>query len=302
MTASGYAKSLPYALDEKQTDESPDKVPEDPYELAQWIGFGTREDVGLQSPPKTDEPASERFAKAVGGLLDSGLLTGAARTQLLLMCLSENKEEPEYLRFYLSKADPAQGGHEERAGLLAYLADAEEYEKALRWIITYGTEGVSAGLLGRISMGLPWEGGAQSALTAAGWEAFSRGDRHTGLLERLSASFTGLSSELLLLRKACAATGVSTTALDRRIMRQVLYSSAVQSEHSQIIVTAGRRLEEAYLPAVAQFADYAFSNGISMGNRMTDLIAGLIAEIRPRPAADRPPKRTGSQISAGSHV
>ena len=296
-----YAKSLPYALDEKQTDESPDKVPEDPYELAQWIGFGTREDVGLQSPPKTDEPASERFAKAVGGLLDSGLLTGAARTQLLLMCLSENKEEPEYLRFYLSKADPAQGGHEERAGLLAYLADAEEYEKALRWIITYGTEGVSAGLLGRISMGLPWEGGAQSALTAAGWEAFSRGDRHTGLLERLSASFTGLSSELLLLRKACAATGVSTTALDRRIMRQVLYSSAVQSEHSQIIVTAGRRLEEAYLPAVAQFADYAFSNGISMGNRMTDLIAGLIADAgnggngskTSAEGADQAPSRSG---------
>jgi hypothetical protein len=296
-----YAKSLPYALDEKQTDESPDKVPEDPYELAQWIGFGTREDVGLQSPPKTDEPASERFAKAVGGLLDSGLLTGAARTQLLLMCLSENKEEPEYLRFYLSKADPAQGGHEERAGLLAYLADAEEYEKALRWIITYGTEGVSAGLLGRISMGLPWEGGAQSALTAAGWEAFSRGDRHTGLLERLSASFTGLSSELLLLRKACADTGVSTTALDRRIMRQVLYSSAVQSEHSQIIVTAGRRLEEAYLPAVAQFADYAFSNGISMGNRMTDLIAGLIADAgnggngskTSAEGADQGPSRSG---------
>ena len=166
----------------------------------------------------------------------------------------------------------------ERAGLLAYLAEAGEYEKAMRWLLAYGTEGVGARLLGRISVGLAWEGGVQAALIPMGWESFLRGCESADLLERLALSFSGLSGELLRLRKACADTGVSTTALDRRVIRQVLYSGAVTSEHGQIIISAGRKLEEAFLPSVAQYADFAFSNGISMGNRMTDLIAGLIAD------------------------
>lgn len=271
-----YAKSLPYALDEKAVRQDSD-VPEDPYALAEWIGFGSRAGVSLQVAPKEDDPVSERFAKAVGSLLDSGLLTGEARTRLLLMCLADSSGKQDYLRFYLSKADPSQGDAGERARLLAYLAEAGEYDKATRWLLAYGTEGVGAKLLGSISIGTAWEGGAQAALIPMGWEAFLRGCESTGLLERLSASFSGLSGELLRLRKACADTGVSTTALDRRIIRQVLYSGAVMSEHGQIIISAGRKLEDAFLPSVAQYADYAFSNGVSMGNRMTDLIAGLIA-------------------------
>ena len=146
----------------------------------------------------------------------------------------------------------------------------------MRWLLAYGTEGVGARLLGRISVGLAWEGGVQAALIPMGWEAFLRGCESADLLERLALSFSGLSGELLRLRKACADTGVSTAALDRRVIRQVLYSGAVTSEHGQIIISAGRKLEEAFLPSVAQYADFAFSNGISMGNRMTDLIAGLI--------------------------
>lgn len=272
-----YAKSLPYALDEKAEQQGGD-IPEDPYALAEWIGFGSREDVSLQVAPKEDDPVSEQFAKAVGRLLDSGLLTGQARTRLLLMCLADSSGKQDYLRFYLSKADPSQGGADERAGLLAYLAEAGEYEKAMRWLLVYGTEGVGARLLGRISVGLAWEGGVQAALIPMGWEAFLRGCESADLLERLALSFSGLSGELLRLRKACADTGVSTAALDRRVIRQVLYSGAVTSEHGQIIISAGRKLEEAFLPSVAQYADFAFSNGISMGNRMTDLIAGLIAD------------------------
>ena len=273
-----YARSLPYALDEKEAPEGGEEVPGDPYALAEWIGFGSREGAALQIAPDTDDPSSERFAKAVGSLLDSGLLTGAARTQLLLMCLSDSSGKPEFLRFYLAKTDPSQGSGKERARLLAYLADAGEYEKAARWLITYGTEGVSAKLLGKLSLGLSWEGSARAALLPLGWEAFNRGDRTGNLLERLCADFSGLSEELLRLRKACADTGVSTAALDRRIIRQVLFSGAVSTEHAQIIVSAGRKLEDAFMPAVAQYADFAFSNGISMGGRMTDLIAGLIAD------------------------
>ena len=273
-----YAKSLPYALDMKETHTDPDTVPEDLHALADWIGFGGRQEAALRTAPQKEDPAAERFAKAVGKLLDSGLLTGAARTELLLMCLSDSSEEPEFLRFYLSKADPSQGGGEDRARLLGYFADAGEYEKALRWLTAYGTEGVSAKLEGRISTGLPWEGGAQAALIPLGWDAFTRGCEDAGLLERLSESFSGLSEELLRLRKACAGTGVQTTALDRRIIRQALYSSAISPDHGQIIVGAGRKLEDAFLPSVAQYADYAFSNGVSMGNRMTDLITGLIAD------------------------
>ena len=118
----------------------------------------------------------------------------------------------------------------------------------------------------------------QAALIPMGWESFLRGCESADLLERLALSFSGLSGELLRLRKACADTGVSTATLDRRVIRQVLYSGAVTSEHGQIIISAGRKLEEAFLPSVAQYADFAFSNGISMGNRMTDLIAGLIAD------------------------
>ena len=272
-----YAKSLPYALDEKPAQQDGD-APENPYALAEWIGFGSRTGLSLRVEPREDDPVSEQFAKAVGSLLDSGLLTGEARTKLLLMCLSDSSGKQDYLRFYLSKADPSQGDAKERASLLGYLAAAGEYEKAMRWLMTYGTEGIGAQLLGSISVGSAWEGGAQTALVPLGWEAFLRGNESAGLLERLSASFSGLSGELLRLRKACADSGLSTTELDRRIIRQVLYSGAVAAEHGQIIVSAGRKLEDAFLPSVAQYADFAFSNGISMGNRMTDLIAGLIAD------------------------
>ena len=273
-----YAKSLPYALDEKEVQNEAGDPPGDPYALAEWIGFGNREGAALQSALEADDSFSEGFAKAVGSLLDSGLLTGAARTQLLLMCLSESRGKPEFLRFFLSKTDPSQGDGEERAMLLGYLADAGDYEKAARWLITYGTEGVGAKLLGKISLGLSWEANARAALLPLAWEAFIRGDQRGGLLERLCETFSGLSEELLRLRKACADTGVSTGELDRRIIRQVLYSGAVLTEHGQIIVSAGRKLEDAFMPAVAQYADFAFSNGISMGKRMTDLIAGLLAE------------------------
>ncbi len=273
-----YAKSLPYALDEKQEQKDPDEIPQDACALAEWIGFGCRGEAVLRTVPQTDDPASESFARAVGSLLDSKLLTAEARTELLLMCLADSKGKRDYLRFYLSKADPAQGDSRERARLLAYLAEAGEFEKAMRWLVTYGSEGVSAKLQGRISTGLSWEGGAQAVLLPLAWEAFLHGNEEADLLERLSDSFSGLSEELLRLRKACADTGVSTTALDRRIIRQVLYSTAVSTQHGQIIVSAGRKLEDAFLPAVARYADYAFSNGISMGNRMTDLIAALIAD------------------------
>ncbi len=273
-----YARSLPYALDEKEHADNTGEIPEDPYALAEWIGFGSREGVALQSVPEADDPFAGRVAKAVGSLLDSGLLTGTARTQLLLMCLSESSKNPEYLRFYLSKADPSQGGGEQRAKLLGYLADAGEYEKAVRWLMTFGTDGVSAKLQGRLSTGISWDGSLKTALLPLAWEAFMRGNQNSDLLEMLCAQFSGLSEELLLLRKACADTGVSTAALDRRMIRQVLYSGAMSSEYAPIIAGAGRKLEDAFMPAVAQYADFAFSNGISMGIRMTDLIAGLIAE------------------------
>lgn len=294
-----YTKSLPYALDEKAAQQE-GNAPEDPYALAEWIGFGSRTDVGLRIEPREDDPVSEQFAKAVGSLLDSGLLTGEARTRLLLMCLSDSSGKQDYLRFYLSKADPSQGGARERARLLGYLAAAGEYEKAMRWLMVYGTEGVSAKLLGSICVGPAWEGGAGTALIPLGWEAFLRGNESAGLLERLSAFFSGLSGELLRLRKACAGTGVSTAELDRRIIRQVLYSGAVTAEHGQIIVSAGRKLEDAFLPSVAQFADYAFSNGISMGNRMTDLIAGLIADGGT--AASVTGAMSGVQAAAAGHA
>ena len=51
-----------------------------------------------------------------------------------------------------------------------------------------------------------------------------------------------------------------------------------------MIVSAAGRLGDVFLPAVAQYADYAFSNGLSLGVRMTDLIAGLLLEEGDRPA------------------
>ena len=284
-----YATSLPYALDEREGIDGREQIPEDPCALAEWIGFGNRAGASLQGAPAGSSIGEEDYVKAVGSLLDSGLLTGAARTQLLLMCLAENSGNPEYLRYYLSKADPSQGGGEERARLLSYLADAGEYEKAVRWLMTYGTEEISPKLQGRLSLGFSWEGSGRPALLPLGWEAFIRGCREKDLLERLCDCFTGLSEELVRLRKACADTGVSTTALDRRIVRQALYSGTLSREHASIIAGAGKKLEDAFIPAVAQYADFAFSGGLSMGIRMTDLIVGLIADAG-----------TGSASAAGT--
>ncbi|MDO5132809.1 MAG: DUF5717 family protein [Eubacteriales bacterium] len=223
----------------------------------------------------------EEYA-AAGRLLDSGLLTAKAGTELLLLCLEDCRNtDPEVFRYFLSKAKPEQGTARERALLLEYLADAGDFETALRWVNTYGTGEIRSELLARISLGFSWEKAAQSVLTAViplGWESFTRGCTDGSLLEKLSDFFYGTAGELLQLRTACADTGLSTVQLDRRIVRQALYSSTVTQAHAQVIVHAGRKLEDAFLPSVAQYADYAFSGGISLGNRMTDLIAGLIAD------------------------
>ena len=249
----------------------------DPCALAAGIGFGERGRISILFSGQDSGRAEDRV-RAAGWLLDSGLLTASARTELLLACLEAGKGQPEIRRFFLAKADPFQCTAEERAGFYEHLAEAEAFEQAARWLESCGTAGISAQLLRRLSLGLPWEGKAQMVLLAAGWEAFDRGDRDRDLLERLAASFYGLAEELLRLRKACADAALSTAELDERILRQMLYSGAVRQDHAQILVSTGKKTGEVFLPAVAQYADYAFSNGISLGNRMTELISGLIAE------------------------
>ncbi len=325
------------------------------YELALQIGYGEREKklVGL-TPEK---------AEAAGRLLDSGLLTTAARTELLLLCLescrrsfgdsretayaggkaaagtetgregvrdrsatgsaagirdgsaagsaagardrsaagsaaggrdgssaggndplyadeAETGREEEYSRFFLQKADPAQCSPDERALLLRYLEESGEYERAVRWLLAYGSDAVDSRLLGRICLGLPWENGYETAVIPLGWEAFLRGNTDSLLLERLSAALPGLSEELRSLRKACVDKAVPTRELDTRIVRQTLFSGAVSQDHARMIVSQGDKLGDAFLPALAQYSDFAFSGGFSMGNRMTELVAATIAEGR----------------------
>ncbi|MDO5476132.1 MAG: DUF5717 family protein [Eubacteriales bacterium] len=311
-----YAKSLPYALDVQQEDpqdirrESSAPRPadaasrrrnmktsgqeaEDPYRLAAKIGFGDRGRILLRQETAGADGLQEDAAAAAGRLLDSGLLTAQARTQLLFCCLDTYRGHPDLQQFLLAKADPAQCSAPERAQLYTYLADAGAFPQALRWLLSYGAEEAGAQLLSRICMGLPWEGGALPALISTAWEAFRRGNMEQGLLEKLSETFSGLSRELLDLRKACADQALSTRELDQRIIRQVLYSGATEQGHARILVSAGPKLGEAFLPAVAQYCDYAFSGGISMGDRMTELVAGLIAEETAGSAASSPAEEKG---------
>ena len=278
-----YAKSLPYALDfrekpasdgsddendgRRKMQRNPSGESVNPRELAEWLGFGSREEVPLRTEPE-----------AAAALLDSGLLTGAAQTRLLLLCLEQSGNDQKLLKHFLTRADLSKGGSRDRALLLGCYADAGEFDQAIRLLSSYGSEGVSAKLQGRICMGLSWEAGLLPSILPIAWEAYCRGNHDTGLLERLSAAFEGLSSELLDLRKTCSDNAVSTAELDDRIIRQALYSGAVAQPHAQIIVSAGKKMGSLFLPAVAQYADYAFSAGISLGNRMTELIAGLIAD------------------------
>lgn len=249
----------------------------DPCALALKIGFGERGRTSLRFSGQDSREEEDRVRSA-GWLLDSGLLTASAKTELLLACLAAGEGQPEIRRFFLAKADPFQCTAEERACFYEYLAEAEAFDQAARWLESCGTAGLSSQLLRRLSLGLPWEGKAQMVLVSAGWEAFERGDRDPDLLERLAASFYGLGEELLKLRKACADAALSTAELDARILRQMLYSGAVRQDHAQILVSTGKKTGEVFLPAVAQYADFAFSGGISMGNRMTELISGLIAD------------------------
>ena len=290
-----YAGSLPYALDVQEEPENTD--PADPREgsrrnmaktgdrdtghmelrqLAARIGFGDRD--GLEADLSAAGSTSGETGEAALRLLDCGELTAAARTQLLLYCLDRSGDDPALLQAFLKRVDPAQCSAQERPRLLQYLADAGACETAMRWLMTYGDAGVSAELLGRIALGLSWEGGMQTTVIPAGWEAFLRGNRETGLLERLAASFCGLSGELLQLRRACADRGVPTGDLDSRLIRQALFSGAMTQDHAGVILGAGKKLGEAFPAAVARYADYSFSEGLSMGNRMTDLIAGMIAD------------------------
>lgn len=274
-----YAKSLPYTIDLQKQSEIPSER-EDYFALADRIGFGNREGVVLaQSPP-------ERY-EAAGRLLDSGLLTGRARTELLLVCLDDSENMltgPELLqtrRFFLSKANPLQCTQRERALLLEYLVKAQEYEKALQWVLSHGTQEISHELLARICMGFSWENCAQwvqLAVVPLGYEAFLRGNLQSGLLNNLAEFFQGTAQEMLRLRKAFTDKGLSTTGLDKRIIRQALYSGKMLQDHARVIVSAGKKLEEVFLPAVARYADFAFSEGLAMGNRMTDLITGLITQ------------------------
>lgn len=265
-----YAKSLPYALDVQREESSAAAGPKDPRAMAADLGYGNREASGFTLSPRTAAEAAD--------LLDSGLLTAPARTELLLDCLSAGAGQEEYMRLFLSKADPSRCSAKDRARLLGYLAEAGEYETALGWLTKYGEDGVDAQLLGRICLGLSREGRDLSTILSAAWEAFLRGNTQQRLLQLLAENFTGVSGELLRLREACAQTGAPVEALDRRIIRQVLFSGEVMQGHAQIIVQAGKKLGEVFLPAAAQYADYAFSGGIMMGGRMTDLLTGILAD------------------------
>ena len=349
----GQADLMPASVFAGRAPEKRMAFSDNPYELALQIGYGNRKkELSLLTPDT---------AAAAGRLLDSGLMTSAARTELLLLCLSGCGQLPaessrkaeessgaggrgntkpsgsgvrgytessgaggrgntkpsgaggrgnaesapavrassghggtrkpadldspdlsknEMTRFFLQKADPAQCSSRERALLLRYLQEDGEYERAVTWLLAYGNDAVDARLLGRICLGLPWENGYETAVVPIGWEAFLRGNTDPALLEKLSACLQGLSVELCRLRKACVDGAVPTRDLDNRIVRQTLFSGAVSQEHAQIIVSEGERLGEAFLPAMAQYADFAFSGGISMGIRMTDLVAKTIAEGR----------------------
>lgn len=286
-----YAQSLPYTLDlQKQVPgiiqgaaaaegsasakgSAEKRQSEDLHALAARIGFGDRAaDDGYTCTPET--------VTAAGRLLDSRELTNTAHTRLLLECLTAcgSQQNREWLRFFLKKADPAQGTDRSRAAILGWLEQAGEYERALRWLISYGPEGIDSALLGRICLGVPWEGGYLPTVVPLGWEAFLKENTGEELLKRLSSSFCGFSAELVRLRAACVNTGVPTADLDRRIIRQTLYTGAVTKEHAQIIADAGRDLQEAFLPAAAQYADFSFSGGVMMGERMTDLLTGVLAD------------------------
>ena len=291
------AKSLPYALDVKEDMESalqdngpditllsapsgPAKLTENPYALAQWLGFGSRSGIRLRYGQETME--------AAGRLLDSGLLTFAAHTKLILLCLErcgrQSGDAGELVRFFLSRVQPMRCSESERERLLGYLLDAGENEEAVRWLGAFGPDKISSGLLARACTGVLWEGNVQDVVVSSAWEAFVRGNRDSVLLERLAAEFTGLSEELLDLRRACTEAGLPTNDLEQRIIRQILYSGSSGPGAAQVIVSAAGRLGDVFLPAVAQYADYAFSNGLSLGVRMTDLIAGLLLEEGDRPA------------------
>ena len=274
-----YARSLPYIIDLHRKSEIPSER-EDYYALADWIGFGNRESAALVQSP------SERY-EAAGRLLDSGLLTARARTELLLMCLEDSEnmltgtELLQTRRFFLSKADPLQCKQSERALLLEYLVKAQEYEKSLQWVLSHGTQEISPELVAQICMGFSWEKCAQwvqMAVVPLGYETFLRGNLQSGLLNNLAEFYQGTAQEMLRLRKAMKDTGLSTTDLDKRIIRQALYSGKMLQDHAGVIVSAGKKLEEVFLPAVARYADFAFSEGLAMGNRMTDLITGLITQ------------------------
>lgn len=287
-----YTSSLPYTLDLQE--DGPDAggpgsggAGEDLHALAVRIGFGDRDTDLADFTPET--------AAAAGRLLDSGALRPEARTDLLLRCLEacdRAGEAPEVgedyeaasARYFLSRVDPSACEAPERARFLRFLEKAGEYETAAQWLAACGTEGVDAELLGRLCLGLSWEAGYETVLVPAAWEAFSKGNTDSRLLTGLAASFQGLSDELCLLRKACADGGLSTGDLDGRLVRQMLYSGAVSAGHAGVIVSSGEKLGEAFLPAVARYADYAFSEGISMGIRMTDLVVRLIAEGRDQAA------------------
>ena len=309
-----YAQSLPYALDlQEMTEEAQAAAPaapvaltvrsergrradrsvrqeENPYLLAERIGFGNRGDVRLNF---TGEEGQEQAAGA-GRLLDSGLLTSSARTDLLLSCLEAGAGDEKLQRFFLSKADPAQCTAQERGELYASLADAEAFDQALRWLSVYGSEEIAAPTLARLCLGMSWDGSARATLISAGWDAFSRGNTSPDLLARLADSFSGLAGELLRLRKGCMDAALPTGDLDDRILRQMLFTGTVLQEHAQILLSTGSRPGEIFLPAVAAYADFAFSGGISMGRRMTELIAGLIADESAGPAAAAAAEGTGT--------
>lgn len=120
----------------------------------------------------------------------------------------------------------------------------------------------------------------QSAAVDMGWRAFLRGSARKGLFEALASSFEGLGEELLRLRKGCAAAGIPTGELDRRIIRQCLYTGEVLPEHAGVISAAGEGLGEILLPALAQYADYAFSTGVSMGGAVTGRIVGCLTSVQ----------------------
>ena len=164
----------------------------------------------------------------------------------------------------------------ERGEILFYLVQRGFNDKALGWVMTYGTYGADAAVLMRLMnrVIVREEPMYDAKLAEIIHEVFVQGKYDEKLLLYLERCFEGLASELDEIRHAAGRFDTDCTMMPGRMINQMLYTGVVLRDEEELITAAvaSKEPKESVSALLAQISHYYFVNDMSFGREAFDRI------------------------------